>query len=229
MAMVKKYPAEVVTVKQPFEGIYTVYLKSSGKPFIYHPGQFLHLALDEYDPAGGWPESRCFSMQTPPGNDLLRITFAVKGKFTRRMASELVAGSLVTLKLPYGDLFTQDHNKNHTVFIAGGTGITPFLSLFTDSSFKAYSNPVLFAGFRNRSMNIYQAELAKAEQVNPAFTSRYYYEDGNGMIDTDNVMAENKSDNTFFISGPPAMIAFFKQSLQLRGIDLTHIKSDDWE
>ena len=229
MAIVKKYDAEVVALKQPAEGVYTVDMRSAGKPFDYYPGQFLHMALDEYDPSSGWPESRCFSMQTSPGKDLVRITFAVKGGFTRRMASELAAGRHVTLKLPYGDLFTQDHNKANTVFMSGGTGITPFLALFSHGSFKAYSNPVLYAGFRNRSFNLYYAELARAVEINPTFTARYYYEDESGLINTGEVISGAGKDNTYFISGPPAMIAFFKQSLQSGGVRPAQIKSDDWE
>ena len=214
---------------QPAEGVYAVEMRSAGKPFDYYPGQFLHLALDEYDPSSGWPESRCFSMQTPPGKDLVRITFAVKGGFTRRMASELVAGRHVTLKLPYGDLFTQAHNKNNTVFLSGGTGITPFLALFSHGSFKAYSNPVLYAGFRNRSFNLYYAELSRVVEINPTFTARYYYEDENGLINPEEVLAGKGIDNIYFISGPQEMIAYFKRSLEFLGVNPARIKTDDWE
>jgi len=136
MAIVKKYPAKIVNIKNHIEGVYTLEIESLGKSFKYEPGQFLHLAMDEYDPSGQWPESRCFSMQSAPGQPLLRITYAVKGKFTSRMEKQLQPGSEITLKLPYGDMFIKPHNKNNTVFIAGGTGITPFLSLFTDDSIR---------------------------------------------------------------------------------------------
>ena len=62
MALVKKYLAEVVSIDNTIDGLYTLELKSLSKPFKYYPGQFLHFALDEYDPSGIWPESRCFSM-----------------------------------------------------------------------------------------------------------------------------------------------------------------------
>ena len=66
MAIVKKYLAEVVHIENKVEGTYTVEFKSLSGPFKYLSGQFLHLALDEYDPSSGWPESRCFSMQSSP-------------------------------------------------------------------------------------------------------------------------------------------------------------------
>ena len=32
----------------------------------FKPGQFLHLALDAFEPGGFWPESRVFSIASAP-------------------------------------------------------------------------------------------------------------------------------------------------------------------
>src|SRR5664280_2881442 len=165
----KKYLSRVVSIKNHFEGIYTLEFESLNGKFKYHPGQFLHLAIDsQYDGSDQWPESRCFSMQSNPLEPTIKITYSVKGKFTRNMVNTIKVGSEVWLKLPYGDLFTQEHNKVNTVFIAGGTGITPFLSLFTDSSFVAYEKPVLYAGFRCEEMNLYFEQIETARKINPS-------------------------------------------------------------
>jgi ferredoxin-NADP reductase len=50
MPVVKKYKSEVVSVKQQAENIFTVEFKPTESKFRFMPGQFLHLALDEYDP-----------------------------------------------------------------------------------------------------------------------------------------------------------------------------------
>ena len=73
--IVKKYRSEVVSVDNPVAGIRTVALRPLEKAYKYNPGQFLHLALDEYDPARPWPESRCFSMQSSPDRETIKITF----------------------------------------------------------------------------------------------------------------------------------------------------------
>ena len=47
----------------------------------WKPGQFLHLALDAYDPSGHWPESRCFTMASGSlEKDHVRLTIAAKGR-----------------------------------------------------------------------------------------------------------------------------------------------------
>ena len=77
MAIVKKYKAKVEQIINPLPDIYTVSF-SSDKEFKYLPGQFLYLALDNYDGIGQWPESRCFSMQSNMNEAQIKITFAVK-------------------------------------------------------------------------------------------------------------------------------------------------------
>ena len=104
------------------------------------------------------------------------------------MKEQLKVGSEVWLKLPYGDLFTQPHNKTNTVFIAGGTGITPFLSLFTHRSFNEYNYSRIYLGFKSLSYNIYQAELNSIKSTPPII----YYEDKDGLIDIHRIFSSNE-------------------------------------
>lgn len=229
MAIVKKYPARVVSVRQWSDDLFTLGMVSLGTPFHFIPGQFLHFAFGEPDPTIPWPDSRCFSMQTPPGEEVLKITFSVKGDFTERMASTLREGSTVTLKMPYGSLFTQPHEIAGTIFVSGGTGITPFLSLFGHDSFLKYSNPVLYAGFRNIGHNHFAEELASAQQRHTGFSIRYFYENENGFIDPGMVAGKISRGTSCFISGPPQMIRSLKDGLILYGIEPAQIKTDEWE
>jgi predicted ferric reductase len=229
MAIIKKYPVLVKGINSSIEGIYTIEFESLSKPFRYEPGQFLHLAIDEHDASDQWPDSRCFSMQSSPDENTIRITYAVKGRFTQRMFAELKPGSIATLKLPYGNLFSQTHNKSNTVFIAGGTGITPYLSLFTHSSFENYKNPMLFAGFRSENLNIYIDELNKALTINPGLIIKIYYQDRDGILDISNIASVCDKNSTCFISGPPQMIGNFRQYLLKEGLIPDQIRTDDWE
>ena len=162
--LVKKYKSEVVSISNPLDGLYTLQLAPQKGKFKYSPGQFLHLAIDgSYDGVGQWPDSRCFSMQSNPDEFNIRVTYTVKGRFTSQMEKLLNVGSKVWLKMPYGDLFTREHSKVNTVFIAGGTGVTPFLSLFSHDSFTEYTKPKIYFGFRTKKHNIYLNELDRTQ------------------------------------------------------------------
>jgi NAD(P)H-flavin reductase len=222
----KKYRSKLINIQNHLDGVFTLEFVSLSSKFRYNPGQFLHIALDtEYDGTGQWPDSRCFSMQSNPNEDTIRITYSIKGKFTRQMEEFLKPGSEVWLKLPYGELFTQPHNKENTVFIAGGTGITPFLSLFTHSSFKDYINPSIYLGFRSKSFNFYENELNFAKNCNLNF----FYEDIDGPLNINNIFSVEGKESDYFISGPPAMIKSFKDILIVSGLSSGHILTDDWE
>ena len=78
----------------------------------FAPGQFLHLALDDYHPSDFWPESRVFSIaSSPTERETLRITYAVKGVFTTRMEAELAPGRQVWVKLPYGEFCVEGQRR----------------------------------------------------------------------------------------------------------------------
>jgi propane monooxygenase reductase subunit len=240
----KKYNSIVTSISNTVPEVYTIEFKSLIGKYRYLPGQFLHLALDtEYDGISQWPESRCFSMQSNPDEETIRITYAVKGRFTKMMEQQLKVGSEVWLKLPYGNLFTQPHNKVNTVFIAGGTGITPFLSLFTHASFNEYINPCIYLGFRSKKYNIYHDELSHVQTLrairNNSCNSRsscnssqfvkYFYEDIDGQLDIQHILSENGTTYDYFISGPPVMIKSFTIFLIGNDVHKIQIKTDDWE
>ena len=226
--LAKKYKSELISILNPFEGIYTLEFKSLGRAYKYHSGQFLHLAIDEdYDGIGQWPDSRCFSMQSSPTEKTIKITYAVKGMFTQLMEDTLKQGTEVWLKLPYGDLFQQNHNKENTVFIAGGTGITPFLSLFTNELFNEYVNPKIYLGFRSKAFNIYNEDLIRSYNLSKFV--KLYNEDIDGILDIQSIFKENGTTSNYFISGPPTMIKNFKQTLIENGVPIENVLTDDWE
>lgn len=226
LAIVKKYRARVESIMNPLPDIYTVSFSSENK-FKYLPGQFLHLALDEYDGIGQWPESRCFSMQSNTNEARIRITYAVKGNFTNRMKNELHEGKEVWLKLPYGDIFQRGHDKSNCVFIAGGTGVTPFLSLFTHVTFNEYINPKIYLGFRSKEYNIYDKYISEIR--NHSCNSLLVCEDVDGMLNINSIYDECGNDSTYFISGPPVMIKNFKKYLIEHDVPELNVVTDDWE
>ena len=228
MAVIKKYLSIVTGIENPLPDIYTVYFESTEKPFKYKPGQFLHLTLSDYDPSLQWPESRCYSMQSSPNENYIKITYSVNGNYTKRMAEEIKVGEKIWLKLPYGDIFDRHHSIDNCAFIAGGTGVTPFLSLFNDSVFSTYKNPKLYLGFREVKYNIFNQELNKAKEINRTFSYDLIYQDRDGLLNIEAIY-NSHPDATFFISGPPVMIKLFRNFLIQKSVAENRIITDDWE
>ena len=143
------------------------------------------------------------------------------------MERQLKIGSEIWLKLPYGDLFQQVHDKKNTVFIAGGTGITPFLSLFSHTLFEEYTDPKIYLGFRSVDFNIYIEELKEIK--NTSKTVQSVYENETGLLDIETIFNANGTASDYFISGPPVMIKSFKNKLVDFGVPANKVLTDDWE
>lgn len=226
--IVRKYKAKVTSIENKLSGIYTLTFALDLGKFKYSPGQFLHLSVDdEYDGSGQWPESRCFSLQSSPKDNTAKITYAVKGAYTTLMEKSIQPNSEVWLKLPYGELFEQDHDKSKSVFIAGGTGVTPFLSLFTDESFSEYQNPKIYLGFKTEEHYLYESELNNIE--NKSVELNLVFENISGVLNIQDIYEKNGTEAYYFISGPPVMIKLFKNKLIANGVPENQVLTDDWE
>src|SRR5436309_2050448 len=139
MPTTQKLACRVDRIVEHGERVYTIALRPERPAPRFRAGQFLHLALDPYDPSRFWPESRVFSIASGPAErELLQITYAVHGRFTTRMERELVEGAQVWVKMPYGD-FVIEHDSDVVLF-AGGTGITAFTAFLQSLTADAARN-----------------------------------------------------------------------------------------
>lgn len=230
MAVVRRIRCRVAGIADHGERVYTVELDPSIAVPRFKPGQFLHLALDPYDGAGFWPDSRVFSIASSPQvRDRLTITYAVKGAFTTRMERELVVGADVWVKLPYGE-FVVDPAADAVLF-AGGTGVTAFTA-FLESVPAALSHRLLLLyGARTPDLFVYGPALqARAAEV-PSLTCRLICEETMGRLDVDAAWPgiASMDDPVFYLSGPPAMLTALTAQLRGRGVPAGAIRIDAWE
>jgi ferredoxin-NADP reductase len=219
------------------ERVYSVFLKPESLVPRFLPGQFLHLALDPYHPGDFWPESRVFSIASASTErSLLRITYAVKGKFTTRMESDLQAGREVWVKLPYGE-FTVNPESD-VCFLAGGTGITAFTSFLAELPLDYPHNVYLFYGARKPDLLIYRSVVETALERCPNFHAFFIVEQVGkmkncleGRLDIELVWnsVPNPLSATFYLAGPPSMLQVLRKGLWQHGVGDAKVKIDAWE
>lgn len=220
--------AKVLKIINHSDNIYTVQFSVPSRITRFKAGQFLHLALDDFNPSEGyWPESRVFSIASRPGTDILEIVYSVKGYFTKRMEIELKEGKQVWLKLPYGDFIFEKHIvlNQHAVFIAGGTGISPFIPYFYQVIEKGCTNPLtVYYGIRDQNHFLYQTVLEKISLIAKVKIVE-------GFLNIQTICRDVvKIDNAVcFISGPLMMIQSFQKELDKQGFPSNAIIIDSWE
>ncbi len=237
MPLIRKVKCAVQRIENHGDHVYTLELAPEKEIPAFHPGQFLHLALDAYDPSGFWPDSRAFSIASRPSDrSQLKISYSVKGKFTARMEKELHPDSMVWVKLPYGEFIVKA--ENDVILLAGGTGITAFVAFLADLP-KDYPHHVhLFYGARKPGLLIYRSLVETAIKKCSNFQGHLFVEeDANGKdclpgrIDLESVWASvsNPLAVTYYLAGPPEMMQILTDNLGQRGVDSSRIITDAWE
>lgn len=205
------------------------------------PGQFLHLALDAYEPGSHWPDSRVFSIASSPvDRQALKVTISRQGEFTSRMFSELREGSRVWLKLPYGTFCPNADAPGRMVMFAGGSGITPFISFLEWAAAEQRNAQIdLHYGARSSDLLIYRSTIERCQKQGLPVRARYYVEQTpegsdalvtHGRLSVDPVWHQLEEPNScrYYLSGPRAMIDNFRKRLHDLGANPDSVLSDDW-
>lgn len=100
---------------------------SGGDEFKFHPGQYVDIAVPGSD------EHRSFSMANLPRNRDGTLEFIIKrypgGHFSGLLAGELSVGDELRATGPYGTFTLRTSSERRLVFIGGGAGMAPILSL----------------------------------------------------------------------------------------------------
>jgi NAD(P)H-flavin reductase len=238
MSTPRKIRCHVDQIISHGDHVYSVELSPERPLPTFRPGQFLHLALDEYDPSGFWPESRVFSIaSSPTERNNLTIIYSVKGQYTARMEKELCVGNAVWTKLPYGE-FVVD-GKEDVVLIAGGTGITAFQAFIAELPANHPNKVLLLYGARRPEL-LLGRELIEGKSLQvPTFSSFLFSEETPhdnskatipGRIHLDVIRNASLSNSiVYYLAGPPPMVTAISNLLAQQGVSGNNIRVDAWE
>jgi len=137
----------------------------SGADFGYLPGQFLTLRL----PTASGPVGRCYSLCSSPHVDgELRI--AVKrvrdGLASNWINDSLAVGDEIEC-LPPSGVFTPKSLDENLLLFAGGSGITPVLSILKSALATGSGQIVLVYANQNENAVIFAAQLRELAEADP--------------------------------------------------------------
>lgn len=137
----------------------------------YSAGQYVAVGFRR-----GWQHTpmRCFSATTAPSESgELGVAFRNLGSFTKAFA-ELVPGSVVDVAGPFGDFTVSRDETRPLVLLAGGIGITPFLSILRDLENRRTALPVTLLYSISSLQDVpFARELMDLAQRNANYTIRF--------------------------------------------------------
>jgi 3-ketosteroid 9alpha-monooxygenase subunit B len=172
--------------------------------FTYKPGQFLTVAVPS-DRTGA--VARCYSLSsTPYETDLLKFTVkrTVDGYGSNWINDNLRAGHHVTV-LPPSGIFTPASLDADLLLLAGGSGITPVISIAKSALAKGSGKVVLLYANRDERSVIFAEELAELARKHPdRFVVVHWLESVQGLPASEHMkaFAEHFTDFDAFVCGP---------------------------
>ncbi len=206
-----KYKGNITGIKKLSSYVIELEL-TLDKKLPYRHGQFIFIKILQ---DGLEKAPHPFSISGGDGKKIL-VTIKVLGDFTKKVYDSVQLNTPVTLDGPYGHL-NFENGTQQQLWIAGGIGITPFLSYLQ-------SQPVdrdikLFYTYHGHGNAIYKEFLQEYAQTNQQFSVNF--------IDTaqmDRLSFENVSvppQTSIFMCGPEKMLKHFAKQLKSRNKDIS--------
>lgn len=209
--------------------------------FTFKAGQAVDLTLVEPPETDAKGARRAFSIVSAPYEKELVVATRARDSAFKRTLRGLAPGARVQMEGPFGSLTLHGNRSRPAVFIAGGIGITPFMSMLRQALHDRLPQVItLLYSNRRPEDAAFLAELERLEQRHrgrlalvPTMTdgaTPAEWSGRRGKIDAGLIrgVIAGPSRPVFYVVGPPAMVAGMRGVLNGMGIEDDHIRSEDF-
>jgi predicted ferric reductase len=221
--VVPVYDYEVAEVRRLNETTLDVALEPAGAKLAFAPGQFIFLA---FGGVGGW-QRHPFSVSSAPSERRLGVTIKAVGDYTRELFDQLRPGVPAKLAGPFG-AFDYRHGGHDQVWIAGGIGITPFLSWIRSLDGDFDRHVEFFYSVAHAGEAIHTDEIEAAANAHPSLRVHVVNSQTDARLSAADVLTAVPRGVTpwIYMCGPPAMTRAFATDFRHLGLPATRVR---WE
>lgn len=202
-----------------------LWLKPATKKLNYFPGQFIFASFDQIN-----DEAHPFSIASGSGDERIKLGIKILGDYTLRL-KDLNLGDKVNIWGPYGRFFESAFGKKDMVWIAGGIGITPFLSLLSDETKKPTGRKIdLFYCVKSDNEAIFHNEIVDRISYNETFNYKQYCSNIHGRISAKTIYESvgNLENKKILLCGPIPMMESLANQFKKLGVKNKDIIFEDF-
>jgi predicted ferric reductase len=230
--LVRRRKYRVAAVNRLGESVTEVAMEPRAAPLAYAPGQFLFVNFREPFSAQFPPFLRNqfhpFSITSAPAEPRLRITVKAVGDYTRALRS-LEPDVEAVVEGPYGAFSSRDLPSDRQIWIAGGIGVTPFLSMARSLSGDGPAVDFYYCVEHEPEAHFLD-EIRAIARERKDFRVVVVPRDTDGFLTAERLAAEipDLGSADVLICGPPAMIVGLRSQLRDRGVPAGRIHAEEF-
>ncbi len=230
--------AKIKDKKEVAQGTLQVTFDLLGETVDFKAGQYFFVTLPKLHYLDDKGNRRHFSIVNSPNEKgILRMATRLRDSGFKKTLQELEVGSEVEVSPVAGSFVLSEDADRPLVFIAGGIGITPFMSMTSfateeDLSFKItliYSN-------RDQASTAYLQKLQEISIKNPniklvlTMTEDDSWEGEKRRIDSQFIKdyTSGLENPLYYVVGPPQMVEAVAEVLVEAGINQENIKTENF-
>lgn len=193
--------------------------------FAFKAGQAIELLLPE---AGG----HAFSLVNAPSGSEVVVATRMRDSAYKRALGGLAIGGAARIDGPFGSLTLHRNASRAAVFIAGGIGITPFMSILRQWARDAMPHRITLIYSNRRPEDCaFLEELQSIARANGNFRLVTTMTHAGGPLVDATMIAAAARDlpaPIFYVAGPPGMVEAMKAELEKAGIEDTDVRSEEF-
>jgi 3-ketosteroid 9alpha-monooxygenase subunit B len=188
--------------------------------FAYRPGQYLTIRVPG---AAGGAVARCYSLSSSPHtDDHLKITVkrVPDGRASNWICDHVKAGAVLEL-LPPSGAFTPGSLDGDLLLLAGGSGITPVMSIIKSALALGSGHLTLVYANRDPASVIFAAELRALEERHPSrLRVAHWFDNAQGPPDAGKLapLLASYADRDAYVCGPEPFVAVACKALGQLGV-----------
>ena len=227
--LIRQYEYQVDEVKVVAGNVAQLRMRPIKDRMSYKPGQFIFISFKDSKSKLS-REWHPFSISSGDKDGYLEVSVKGLGDYTNFLAN-ISPGSSATLEGAYGRFSYNNYKNMNQIWVAGGIGITPFLSMAKSLPESGYKIDLYYSVKTASELIDWDSLYGVAMAKNGNFRVIPYVGDqykDRLSVDLIEKMSGEITNRDIFICGPPPMMASLKKQFKDKGVPTARIHSEEF-